>query len=394
MYALPVLPSPVLLPPTRLSPTIKPMLDSVSQQSLNRVHARLAHEIGALRTIFSAGPKVLTPTIKVVTADLTEQFNFNEEESMAVLYLVTLSRIKGSENCDYFAFTNTLKRPCPKAPTGDKPFLPYLSFMCGPNKTYKVNRLDQPVNPKSHELANIMPPHPQQMERLHMGGRDSSRELASALQAAGDSVTLVQFQRIMKDVDQGFSAGDCRKLFQDALSSTNSKPTAETVSSQAILETTKPHLTMVRQKSRSSELVSRAMDWPAPDEPVGVARGSSSGRGASSSGRKPSVPAKPRGSESGASSGRQASPTTSPRGGKNTRSMQLRLAMSQSFQNDPTSPRFKGEYRCIPAVPEAHLKKQSARNITSQYSPRATQQAHSKPRTADAAEAHPEASSD
>ena len=347
------------------------MLDQVNQQALARVHARLVHEMGTIRSIFSAGPKVLTPTIKVVTADLTEQFGFSEEESMAVLYLVSISRVKGSESCDYYSFMNTLKRPCPKAPTGDKPFLPYLSFMCGPEKTYKVNRLDQPVNPKSHELANIMPSHPHMMERLHMGGRDSSRELSSGLQAIGDHATLVQFQRVMKEVDQGFSAGDCRKLFMDALASSGSKPTSETAPSAALKEVTLPHLTMVRQKTRSSALVSRAMDWPAPDVPVGVRTPSASGRAASSSTKKapPSSPGSPRKSTEG--SARQASAGNSPRGGKVTKSMQLRLAMSQTFQNDPTSPRYKGEYKCIPAVPEAHFKKQNARQISSQYSPRA-----------------------
>ena len=348
------------------------MLDQVNQQALSRVHARLAHEMGTLRSIFSAGPKVLTPTIKIVTADLTEQFGFSEEESMAVLFLVSISRVKGSESCDYYSFMNTLKRPCPKAPTGDKPFLPYLSFMCGPEKTYKVNRLDQPVNPKSHELANIMPTHPHMMEKLHMGGRDSSRELTSGLAAVGDSATLVQFQRIMKEVDQGFSAGDCRKLFQDALVSGGCKPTAERAPSKALQDVTMPHLTMVRQKSRSSALVSRAMDWPAPDVPVGVRTVSSSGRGASSNGKKaPGSPSSPRKGGEGSGSGRQPSAGNSPRGGKVTRSMQLRLAMSQTFQNDPTSPRFKGEYKCIPAVPESHFKKQNARHISSQYSPRA-----------------------
>lgn len=302
--------------------------------SVKKVFGILKKHIGALRIFFgSIASKVLTANIKHIAEDVSEHCGFNDDnDKLSVLYLLSTVKNPGTEQVEYHSFLALLKEGCPKVPTDNKPFLPFLSFLCKPEKAFMVRH---PINgevgiqvfppgldPKDH----IIPPHPKHVALMPSPrGRYAIEELHHALKSTGDaSLTLEQYAKVMKEVDPGLQVVNLKRLFIEAGKSVT---VDKGVVDVGTLETvTIPHLTMIRQKSRCSDQVKAAFSW---SDSVGSFSTTNSLSGGSPD---KVVPRTPRGIPVG----------------KQTKSADLRAAAAREAINR-VSPRYRGEN--IPVSP-------------------------------------------
>lgn len=347
----------------------------VDGAALKRIHDLLKKDIGAVKILFSTGPKPNTHYIKDITEDIATQYGLDASEKAAALYLVSLGRVKGTETAEYTAFLNVLRHPAPKPPSDNSVFLPYLSFLCTPSRK-KVVRDDSLIDSKNYDPADkglLMPAHPQCVEKPAPPQRNALTELTSLLHRAGDKVSLAAFSAIMKDVDRNVTPAEIRRLYTEACTAGGGSAKVDektTVSGSTLLEVCRPQLTMERQKQRSSSLVKGAFTWGIPSPPPANSQGASTkSKNATSSGNN--SPRSPRSGSVGgaqAASSRSSSNSSARKGFQPTKSAELRLQLSKDQLNDPTSPYYnKGVYKHIPAVPESHYKKQGEMNLTSRY---------------------------
>ena len=357
----------------------------VDGTALKKVHDTLKKDVGAVRILFSTGPKPNTHYLKDLTEDASQQYGFSAEEKAAALFLFSQARVKGTETAEYTAFLTVLRQPCPKPPSdGDGAFLPYLSFLCAPDRK-KYIRDERLIDGKQYDPnddGRIVPPHPRGVAPPAPPQRNAYTELSVALSraASGGAVGFTTFAAVMKDVDRGVPTAESRRLFNEALVAHTGSPKAAKAADAndsavvpigVLLEVCKPQLTMERQKTRSSSLVKGAFTWDVPSPPTPTRNGGGGGtpRRGSNSPRNAAL----MGASAGGASSRSASSSSARKGFHQTRSASLRQQLAQEQLNDPTSPYYnKGVYKHIPAVPDAHYRKQSQLGLTSRYSPRSS----------------------
>jgi len=252
------------------------MVERFHESCLHAVFQTLKRDgVGAARIVFhETATKQQSKNlarIEDVFEEFCLKFDFTTSaEKSALLYLLGLCRVEGTEQADYNKYAAMIKKSCPPMPPGDRPFLPFLTFVTAPprgqlRKSCEPGRANDSARGITKDLSHAhnakfveAPPSPR---------AQPTQQLANALQREGHgakTATLQQYSRAMRQLDHTVDPSEVKSLFQiSAGSGASARGAKGTAPVEELISVTAPHMALVRQKTSSSALIKDALTWSA-----------------------------------------------------------------------------------------------------------------------------------